>query len=71
MLHPVVFEARNSLPPFFLPMATPPTNGYVFISHHASFSPDTCTVDLAGGAGVKYLAYTSFMQPKSFMSFRN
>ena len=30
----------------------------------------TCTVDLAGGAAVKYVAYTAFMAAKSFMSFR-
>jgi len=41
------------------------------ISTSASFGRrDTCTVERAGGADVKYLAYTSFMAEKSFMSFR-
>jgi hypothetical protein len=42
------------------------------ISTSASFgSRATCTVERAGGADVKYLAYTSFIVEKSFMSFRN
>jgi len=41
------------------------------ISTSASFGRRaTCTVDRAGGADVKYLAYTSFMAEKSLMSFR-
>ena len=41
------------------------------ISTSASFgSRATCTVDRAGGANVKYFAYTSFIAAKSFMSFK-
>jgi len=41
------------------------------ISTSASFGRrDTCTVERAGGADVKYLAYTSFIAVKSFMSFK-
>jgi len=41
------------------------------ISTSASFGKRaTCTVDRAGGADVKYFAYTSFIAAKSVMSFR-
>ena len=43
----------------------------ISISTNASLGKRaTCTVDRAGGADVKYFAYTSFMAAKSFMSFR-
>src|SRR5439155_16593186 len=54
----------RSSPPLYCPAITS-------ISTNASFGKrDTCTVDRAGGADVKYFPYTSFMAAKSFMSFR-
>jgi len=75
MRHPPgsVFEGRVILCAVLSFLWQPAYNpAMTSISTSASFgSRDTCTVDRAGGAGVKYLAYTSFMAAKSFMSFRN